>query len=147
MCYVVQQNALVWATHILLLHIFRPSPNLRNFPYVSIGDRSQSTEVCVNNALDVRFRSSSLIDTFPYLRTPRKVYALVWKSTRLEAGYFLLRDIGWSAENEDEFLHFELALEQHVTLAQAYQQKRLFVYTDASDFFWHGVFTQITLQN
>lgn len=69
-----------------------------------------------------------------------RVYSLVGKHTRLASGLISLSSAGWNSEHGDEFILCKQSLENQVTLAHAHvdNSKRLWVYTDASDYFWSG---------
>lgn len=72
-----------------------------------------------------------------------KVYTLVGKRTKLASGRISLPAAGWNYGHEDELSCCKQALEHQVTLAHVNYSKSLFVYTDASDYFWSVIVTHI----
>lgn len=75
------------------------------------------------------------------------VYGRVGKRTRLAAGRVNLLSVGWCTDHEDASLRCKEALENQVTLAHVDIDKRLCVYTDASECFWSGLVTQIPMED
>lgn len=71
------------------------------------------------------------------------VYAKASKRTKSAVGRVQLVDLGWSERENDAFESCKRALAKQVTLAHRDDQKRLSVYTDASDYFWSGIVTQV----
>lgn len=49
----------------------------------------------------------------------------------------------WGDEHNDAFQHLITALKEHATLATADPEKRLCLFTDASEQHWSGVLTQV----
>lgn len=56
-------------------------------------------------------------------------------------------DIGWTTKEDEVFDACKTALSRQVTLAPSDESKRLDVYTDASDFFWSEIVTQVLLDD
>lgn len=75
------------------------------------------------------------------------VYADIGKRTLLAAGRVFLRSAAWNADHDDVFRQCEISLENQITLPHVDPQERLSVCTDASDFIWPGVVTQIPMED
>ena len=75
-----------------------------------------------------------------------RVYAAAsGKRTRQAADRILLSSIGWSLAETMSFDACRKSLASQVTLAHRDEKKRLSIYTDASDFAWSGIATQVPL--
>jgi RNase H-like domain found in reverse transcriptase len=65
------------------------------------------------------------------------------RRTKTAAAQIPLSEVGWTALHADAFSACKTALENAVVLAHPSDEKRLCLYTDASDHFWSAVVTQV----
>jgi RNase H-like domain found in reverse transcriptase/Reverse transcriptase (RNA-dependent DNA polymerase) len=68
------------------------------------------------------------------------------KRTKTSVGRILLSEVGWNAEHTEAFASCQTALAQATKLAHPDQEKRVCLYTDASQDFWSSITTQVPLQ-
>ena len=72
-----------------------------------------------------------------------KAYASSGKRTKRKVSRVCLQTLGWNDYHAQAFQACKDALAKRVTLAHRDIEKRLCVFTDASEFFWGGIVTQI----
>ena len=75
------------------------------------------------------------------------IYASAGSRKKSAVSRVLLFKSGWSSKESDAFRLAKSALEHQVTLAHRNVDCRLCVYTDASDFLWSGMVTQIPFED
>lgn len=76
-----------------------------------------------------------------------KVYGTSGKRTRLSVSRYKLSTLGWGESETTAFGNCKTALAKQVTLSHRDTDKRLCVYTDASDSVWSGIVTQVPYED
>jgi RNase H-like domain found in reverse transcriptase len=98
---------------------------------------------CAMNWMRTSIPSFSAL-TSPLHQVLEDVYARAGgKRTKTSAARILLSEAGWTEKHAEAFKSCQTALAQATTLAHPASDKRVCLYTDASQDFWSAIATQV----
>jgi hypothetical protein len=98
--------------------------------------------VCAFNWMRTAIPSFSEL-VFPIHELLEAVYARSGKRTKKAAARISLHEVGWNADHQQVFKSCQTALAHATTLAHPSTDKRVCLYTDASQDFWSAIATQV----